>query len=41
VSDVYTDLLPEQARALADALLAAAEDAEAQTLKNDWYRQQR
>ncbi len=38
--DVYTDLRPEQARDLASALLAAAEDAEAQTLKNDWYRQQ-
>jgi hypothetical protein len=37
--DVYTDLRPEQARDLAFCLLSAAEQAEAQTHKSDWFRQ--
>jgi hypothetical protein len=37
--DAYTDLRPEQARDLAFCLLSAAEQAEAQTRKSDWFRQ--
>jgi hypothetical protein len=37
--DVYTDLRPEQARSLAFVLLSAAEHAEHETLKTDWFRQ--
>jgi hypothetical protein len=37
--DVYTDLRPEDARSFAFTLLSAAEHAESQTLKTDWFRQ--
>jgi hypothetical protein len=37
--DAFTDLRPEQARRLALALLQAAEDAERQTLRANWWKQ--
>jgi len=37
--DVYTDLRPEDARSFAFTLLSAAEHAEHETLKTDWFRQ--
>ncbi len=37
--DIYTDLRPEQARSFAFTLLSAAEHAEHQTRKTDWFRQ--
>lgn len=37
--DVYTDLRPEDARSFAFTLLSAAEHAECQTLKADWFKQ--
>ncbi len=36
--DAYTDLRPEQARHLALGLLQAAEDAERQTLRANWWK---
>jgi hypothetical protein len=38
VPDAYTDLRPEQARHLALGLLRAAEDAERQTLRANWWK---
>jgi hypothetical protein len=37
--DAYTDLRPEQARHLALELLQAAEDAERQTLRANWWKE--
>jgi hypothetical protein len=37
--DVYTDRRPEDARSFAFTLLSAAEHAECQTLKADWFKQ--
>jgi hypothetical protein len=37
--DVYTDLRSEDARSFAFTPLSAAEHAESQTLKTDWFRQ--
>jgi hypothetical protein len=37
--DVISDLRPEQARDLALALLAAAEDAQTQTRRSNWWRE--
>jgi hypothetical protein len=38
--DAYTNLRPEQARRLALELLQAAEDAERQTLRANWWKQE-
>lgn len=37
--DAYTDLRPEQARHLALELLQAADDAERQTLRANWWKE--
>ena len=37
--DAYTDLRPEEARRLALGVLAAAEDAERQTLRANWWQE--
>ncbi len=39
--DVFTDLDPRQARTLAISLIAAADDAEQQTLKADYWEPSR
>lgn len=39
--DVFTDLHPYQARTLASCLLAAADDAEQQTLNADYWEPRR
>ena len=37
--DAYTELRPEEARRLALKLLQAAEDAETQTLRANWWQE--